>query len=558
MQWLGLTLPDPVDDVVRNLLPLYKNGRADLATYREDIARILRAYRTDSSAQRTKLLLALAGTRFVLACNMKTGKTDLKLPGEVYIATARLRELFDGIDGVYLTEDDPVLRGEPIRELLEACRATRYMLPVELHSTLTEEQKHDLRLASGLVSVTSESEPEDFGLRGLEGVLAQLKTLDLEDRRAKARLLWEALIELQDRRGEGVFSGVYRWQYHHWRSASFDAQFVRTLNASRWITDAAGDLVEPSTILFEATGWPANPFLQSRIVFKKPIVEELAKEAGFEPEMLDMLKKLGVTSKADLLAKLKTEEINTERSAGSSNSSEADDGPGQVDSSEDAAAAAGHDDSDDGGSADIERDGTGEDDEPDDINDPETAEPETTKSNGAPGSPSTSGQAAANGRPETRSNTRPSERTFVSYVATHPEDADAKDPDGLNHAERMALEAKAIELIRTREPSLKTTPAGNKGFDLIETDANDEPERWVEVKAMKGSLEDRPVGLSSVQFEFARQHGDQYWLYVVEHAGDPAHARILKIKDPVGRSGTFTFDKGWSSVAQMDSSSSGG
>jgi hypothetical protein len=140
----------------------------------------------------------------------------------------------------------------------------------------------------------------------------------------------------------------------------------------------------------------------------------------------------------------------------------------------------------------------------------------------------------------------------VSYVATHPEDEDENDPDGLDHSECMALEAKAVDLSRACEPNLKPMPAGNKGFDLVETDANDEPKRWVEVKAMKGCLEDRPVGLSGTQFEFARQHGDQYWLYVVEHADDETQARIVRIKDPVGRAGTFTFDKGWASIAQID------
>jgi hypothetical protein len=35
---------------------------------------------------------------------------------------------------------------------------------------------------------------------------------------------------------------------------------------------------------------------------------------------------------------------------------------------------------------------------------------------------------------------------------------------------------------------------------------------------MTGSLEDRPVGLSRTQFEYAQKHGEEYWLYVVEHA----------------------------------------
>jgi hypothetical protein len=65
-------------------------------------------------------------------------------------------------------------------------------------------------------------------------------------------------------------------------------------------------------------------------------------------------------------------------------------------------------------------------------------------------------------------------------------DDNSGDLEGIDHAERLALESRAIEFIRSREPLLKVMPAGNKGFDLIETDINDEPERWIEVKAMKG------------------------------------------------------------------------
>lgn len=578
LKWLGLTPPDPVDDVIRNLLPVYKEGEADPDSYGEDIARILRAFKTDSATQRLRLIGAVTETPFVRARDMKTGEVSLKAPPDVSIKTARLSELYDGIAGVYLTEDDATLRGEAARELLEACGATRYILPFPVRSTLTENQRYELRLARGAVSASFESAPEDASLRGLDAILAQLPSLSVEDRQRKARLLWEALIELQDRRGEGVFSGSYRWQYHQWRSASFDAHFVRILNHSKWVTDADGDLVEPSGILFEALGWPANPFLQSRIVFKKPIVEELAKEAGFEPDMLDMLKKLGVTSKADLLAKLKVEELSSEDGDGAALSGEEDDPVEGTDTAEEDAETGGEqgagdeeteeDDSSGAGEEDErERDdddaGDDDDDDDDQHNDNDhghdaSQNEESTSSRGDGSSHANRSHGAANQSNGARNdnkrsagNQKPAERKFVSYVATHPEDEDENDPDGLNHSERMALEAKAIDLIRVREPNLKPMPAGNKGFDLVDTDANDEPERWVEVKAMKGCLEDRPVGLSSAQFEFARQHGDQYWLYVVEHADDN-HPRIVKIKDPVGRSGTFTFDKGWLSVADID------
>jgi hypothetical protein len=115
----------------------------------------------------------------------------------------------------------------------------------------------------------------------------------------------------------------------------------------------------------------------------------------------------------------------------------------------------------------------------------------------------------------------------------------------------MALEAQAIDLILSYEPEWQRTPTNNPGFDLFKAGADGTPTRWCEVKAMTGSLHDRPVGLSRTQFECARERGEAYWLYVVEHAGTDS-ARIIRIQDPVGKTRTFTFDHGWLSVADIN------
>ena len=65
---------------------------------------------------------------------------------------------------------------------------------------------------------------------------------------------------------------------------------------------------------------------------------------------------------------------------------------------------------------------------------------------------------------------------------------------------------------------------------------------------MTGTLADRPVGLSRTQFDCAREHGEAYWLYVVESAGTD-EARLVPIQDPAGKARTFTFDHGWLDVA---------
>jgi hypothetical protein len=66
---------------------------------------------------------------------------------------------------------------------------------------------------------------------------------------------------------------------------------------------------------------------------------------------------------------------------------------------------------------------------------------------------------------------------------------------------------------------------------------------------LEGSLDDRPVGLSHTQFDFAQEKGEAFWLYVVENATDLSRARILRIQNPAGVSRTFTFDRGWGKIA---------
>ena len=116
----------------------------------------------------------------------------------------------------------------------------------------------------------------------------------------------------------------------------------------------------------------------------------------------------------------------------------------------------------------------------------------------------------------------------------------------------MALEVKAVDFILSRFPNWKRAPTHNPGFDLFESGPDGNPVRWCEVKAMTGSLDDRPVGLSRRQFECACKCGANYWLYVVERARDE-NARIIRIQNPAGKARTFTYDRGWLDIAEVDS-----
>jgi len=107
-----------------------------------------------------------------------------------------------------------------------------------------------------------------------------LPGLEPEDRAVRARLIWESLGDLEERRGRGVFEGIYSWTHYGSYKKDFPSAFVRRLNATAWVPDEDGKLQPPIQVIFENLGWNANPFLLAQISFKPPIMDQLAKEAG--------------------------------------------------------------------------------------------------------------------------------------------------------------------------------------------------------------------------------------------------------------------------------------
>ena len=539
---LGLTKPDPVDDVIRNILRKYEDAH-DVSDdeYDADIRRILNAFTTDSRDQRDKLVAALHKTPFVMAVDAGDGSRCSARPGDLYLATDRLKKLFAGIAGIKLVDDGcATLRGENVRTLLEACGATRHLQKQDVECRLPPAELSEIRRQAGLERSTW-GHRTDATLRGIEPLLNSFADMSAETQRFRSGLLWEALVDLANR-NINAFLGQYTWGYaHEQKTAHFDAVFVRRLNETPWIPDGNGKLQRPELVHFESLGWTPDPFLLSRVHFKPPIIDRLAEEAGFEPEMLDMLKRLGITSEAELIARLGL--LETASSEGGS--------VGPITPDDAITALLG--------------------DMPNPtppVTDPEGVQGALTGSAG-----DRTGTLPAGGRASATSGHGGSERkglsggsarsrgkgtsgtgrecSFISYVAVHHDD-DESDPDGLEQAARMALEEKAVDFILSRHPNWKRAPTHNPGFDLFESGPDGNPVRWCEVKAMTGSLDDRPVGLSRRQFECACKCGANYWLYVVERARDE-NARIIRVQNPAGKARIFAFDRGWRDIAEVDS-----
>jgi len=547
LQALGLTEPDPVDDVIRNVLPRYQavSRAAPPDDYAADIDRMLNAFQTDSKSRRETLVSALRACPFLAALDAGTGNHKLATPPQVYIASERLKLLFDGVPGVLLVDDGyDCLRGEPVRNLLDACGAARYLERVAVQTKFTWQRLAEMRKEAGWARNTGTESIEDYTLRGLEELLATITKLGAIGAAGKVKLFWEALCDLQDQRGTRIFYGIHHWYFSSPRSADFEAAFVRRLNEANWVPGQDGVLHLPEYMLFADTGWKENQFLLSKIRFKPPIIETLAREAGIEPGVLDLLKRLGLTSEAGLRTRLGMKEEPPQPEGKPSTESAEDalkkllgDAPKPTPPIPD---PAGPEPNGAGGT------GTGASASMGGGSGVRGASgPHAAGSAGGGGKAAGSGGGGHTHKPGT-SGTRP----FFSYLGTHP-DEEVPDPDGLDHQARLALEEKAIAIILTREPALLRTPTNNPGFDLVEPGPDGKPVRWIEVKAMTGDLQNRPVGVSRTQLESAREHGDRYWLYVVERAGSTDEARLVRIHDPAGKARTFTFDRGWLSVAEV-------
>ena len=525
---LGLTEPDLVDDIIRNVLPKYADEPdVESMDYAGDIRRIVAVFESTSDARRKELVSKLKSASWVIGVDAGSGERQWAKPGDTYIKTSRLDKLFEGINGILFACTGDVV-GNRVQALLEECGALthlRYMLG--RGTMLDEDALRRIRKKAGLEARTKES-VLDVSLPDLYIVLLHISNLSADDRRDRAMVIWEALGDLIEA-VPGALTGMYFWRYGSLdETAYFDAEGLRILQNTEWIPAGDGEFRRPSEVSFETVeslGWRRNSLLESKMLFRPPAVDRLAEEVKIDVDLLYELMRRGITNVEELLKNLKDHESEPEADVEhgiieGETGTEPISGIGRGPTS-----SAPPDGGRDAADGPVNQSGVG-------------AERRGRGGRAAGGGGSgTQGRAGQPGRA----------RQFVSYVAVGREARG--DPNGLDQEKRMELESRAIDFIIDREPEWQRTPRDNPGFDLFKgTDG--EQHTWCEVKAMSGDLGTRPVSLSRKQFRCAQKHGAKYWLYIVERAGR-SDARIVRIQDPAGKAETFTFDKGWLAVAEI-------
>lgn len=125
-------------------------------------------------------------------------------------------------------------------------------------------------------------------------------------------------------------------------------------------------------------------------------------------------------------------------------------------------------------------------------------------------------------------------------------------------SQRMEIGEKAVERVydfeRRSNRIPKIMPHPNPGYDM-ESYSQDTTTilRYIEIKGLFGDWDVNGVSISPTQLDFAQQHPDTYWLYVVENVFDDELYRVYPILNPASRITEYRFDNGWKSLKDIDS-----
>ena len=212
LRTLGLREPDPVDDVLANILPKYRQRSLHITNdeYRLDMERIYNAHeRVTSITQADRLLTTLMTTRFVRSINANN-LTDMQwsMPNEVY-ASDDMTELFAGVNGVRLIDTS---LGHSITNYVQAlmkfCGISDGLRLIEFENSrrFTASQLEDLRASDNF---TRNLRVDDKDILGLNSLLTHLTEIDVKARIDRSKLLWQELCNVD----HNDFYGKYRWIY---------------------------------------------------------------------------------------------------------------------------------------------------------------------------------------------------------------------------------------------------------------------------------------------------------------------------------------------------------
>ena len=288
---LGLMQPDPIDNVIENILTKYSDPGMtfEKEEYEYDVNLVLAAYHgSDSYSQTERMRRVLAETPWVMSVDAGHGLRFRSKPAEVLLPNDRLRSLFSGVSGILFVDDQfECLRISEARDLLIKCGVVSNFRPTRFHNEarFSNDERCQMRQdAYGEQRYSTEETPQDWRLEGLADVLAMLPHMQSEEHAQNSLTIWNLMRE-SDRT---IFEGEYSWFYRTIKSCKFDSSIVELLNETQWVA-TNGIIARPGEVEFDELGWQVDEFLLSKIKFKSTEIENVAKKLGARASFLEKI-----------------------------------------------------------------------------------------------------------------------------------------------------------------------------------------------------------------------------------------------------------------------------
>ncbi|NOJ80768.1 DUF3883 domain-containing protein [Myxococcus xanthus] len=137
-------------------------------------------------------------------------------------------------------------------------------------------------------------------------------------------------------------------------------------------------------------------------------------------------------------------------------------------------------------------------------------------------------------------------RSYVHRDEQNDYDTRSFDSERVQLIERLAMQ-RVIEWERAQGRTAAEVVDNLQGYDLHSSGERDS--RFIEVKGIDGPWTARGVEVTRSEFRKAVEAGEAWWLYVVEHVGDPAQTRVHVLSNPFLKAIEYRFDHGWHMAA---------
>jgi hypothetical protein len=277
---LGLSEPDIFDDIVKNVLPKYKDVEALSISEQDhvsDIKRILRALRSNSESGKKKVILVAQNTPFLKSVN-QNGRITFQKPKDVYFATQEIKEYFSGKTDVWFlneTEGEEEWRDVGVED------KPRFI------KIIVEFSAEERRRLSG-----RNGEKTDYYLDGLDIFLSRVPN-DKDGLCNYSVILWDFLLQhLEGKYRIQFYEGEYKWYYRTEKKASFEATWKRQICSTTWfpsIHDKHPHLPSEISVTDLPEKFKRNDKLAEILGMKKNAIAVLAEKAGLKVADIEVM-----------------------------------------------------------------------------------------------------------------------------------------------------------------------------------------------------------------------------------------------------------------------------